>query len=43
MSYGVAYKFRQVSRQNLRQHVGQDAAGAVVVFFHGGIDADYDR
>gem|GEM_PF-5280900 len=31
------------SPQNLREDVGQDAAGAVVVFFHGGIDADYDR
>ena len=28
--------------QNLRQHVRQDAAGAVVVFFHGGVDADDD-
>ena len=31
-----------LSRQNLRQHVGQDAAGAVVVYFDGGVDADYD-
>ena len=28
--------------QDLREDVGQDAAGAVVVFFHRGIDADND-
>jgi hypothetical protein len=28
--------------QNLREDVGEDSASAVVVYFHGGIDADYD-
>ena len=31
-----------LSPQNLREDVGEDAAGAVVVYFDGGVDADYD-
>jgi hypothetical protein len=36
-------KCRQVRTQDLREDVGQDAAGAVVVDFDGGVDADDDR
>ena len=31
------------SPQNLRQHVGQDADGVVVVLFHGGAETDEDE
>ena len=33
---------QQHSHQNLREDVGEDSAGAVVVYFDGGVDADYD-
>lgn len=35
-------KSRGPLAQDLREDVGQDATGAVVVFFHRGIDADND-